>query len=275
MDAGESSYRRYLDGDKAAFASVVEQYRAGLIRFVNSYVHNVHTAEDIAIDCFAYLLVHPRRYRFTSPLKSYLYVLGRSRAIDWLRRAKRAETVPLESAENELSDDVSPETAAEESAPEAGQQTPETDPQAEQIKTLEDKLMETTDQLMRTLAEYDNYRKRLQKEKDARYNDGKTDAIIRLLPVADNLERTMAADGDAESYKKGVEMTLKQLADSLAALGAEAFGEVGDTFDPNLHNGVMHEDNDELAENTITAVFMKGYRIGDRVIRHAAVKVAN
>ena len=114
MDAGESSYRRYLDGNKAAFASVVEQYRAGLIRFVNSYVHNVHTAEDIAIDCFAYLLVHPRRYRFTSPLKSYLYVLGRSRAIDWLRRAKRAETVPLESAENELSDDVSPETAAEE-----------------------------------------------------------------------------------------------------------------------------------------------------------------
>ena len=168
-----------------------------------------------------------------------------------------------------------PETAAAQSAPEAEPQPPEADPQAEQIKALEKKLQETTDQLMRTLAEYDNYRKRLQKEKDARYNDGKADAVIKLLPVADNLERAVAADGDAESYKKGVEMTLKQLADSLSALGVEAFGEKGEPFDPNLHNGVMHEDNEELPENCIAEVFMKGYRIGDRVIRHATVKVAN
>ena len=176
----------------------------------------------------------------------------------------------------------SPETAA---APEAAQETPETDapapetqeaPAAEDpVKVLEAKLLETTDQLMRTLAEYDNYRKRLQKEKDARYNDGKADTISKLLPVADNLERAVAADGDAESYKKGVEMTLKQLYDSLSALGAEAFGEPGEPFDPNLHNGVMHEDNDALPENCIAEVFMKGYRIGDRVIRHATVKVAN
>ena len=177
-----------------------------------------------------------------------------------------------------------PET---ETAPEAEQEAPETQaqdtpeeaqeaPAAEDpVKVLEAKLLETTDQLMRTLAEYDNYRKRLQKEKDARYNDGKADTISKLLPVADNLERAVAADGDAESYKKGVEMTLKQLYDSLSALGAEAFGEPGEPFDPNLHNGVMHEDNEALPENCIAEVFMKGYRIGDRVIRHATVKVAN
>jgi molecular chaperone GrpE len=180
-----------------------------------------------------------------------------------------AEPVPETAAE--------PETAEAEPAPapEAEPQTTEADAQAEQIKALEAKLQETKDQLMRTLAEYDNYRKRLQKEKDARYNDGKADAVLKLLPVADNLERAVAADGDAESYKKGVEMTLKQLADSLSALGVEAFGEKGEPFDPNLHNGVMHEDNEELPENCIAEVFMKGYRIGDRVIRHATVKVAN
>ena len=145
----------------------------------------------------------------------------------------------------------------------------------DQIKALEEKLRETTDQLMRTLAEYDNFRKRSQKEKDALYTDGKADAIAKLLPVADNLERAVAADGDAESYKKGVEMTLKQLTESLSALGVTAFGEPGEAFDPNLHNGVMHEDNEELPENSIAAVFMKGYKMGDKVIRHATVKVAN
>ena len=145
----------------------------------------------------------------------------------------------------------------------------------DQIKALEEKLRETTDQLMRTLAEYDNFRKRSQKEKDALYADGKADAIAKLLPVADNLERAVAADGDAESYKKGVEMTLKQLTESLSALGVTAFGEPGEAFDPNLHNGVMHEDNEELPENSIAAVFMKGYKMGDKVIRHATVKVAN
>lgn len=112
MDTGETSYRRFLDGDDAAFAALVELYRPGLIRFVNSYVHDLHTAEDIAVDCFAYLLVHPRRYRFTAPLKTYIYVLGRSRAVDWLRRARRARTVPLEDAENEAYTGFTPEEAA-------------------------------------------------------------------------------------------------------------------------------------------------------------------
>ncbi len=113
MQTAENRYRAFLNGDKAAFASLVEEYRPGLIRFVNSYVHDVHTAEDIAIDCFAYLLAHPGRYRFTSPLKSYLYTVGRSRAVDWLRRAKRAKTVPLEAAEEEIAFLYLPQDAAE------------------------------------------------------------------------------------------------------------------------------------------------------------------
>lgn len=166
-------------------------------------------------------------------------------------------------------------TASAEPETEAPAAEEKTNASEEQIKALEEKLRETTDQLMRTLAEYDNFRKRSQKEKDALYADGKADTIAKLLPVADNLERAVAADGDAESYKKGVEMTLKQLTESLSALGVTAFGEPGEAFDPNLHNGVMHEDNEELPENSIAAVFMKGYKMGDKVIRHATVKVAN
>jgi molecular chaperone GrpE len=166
-------------------------------------------------------------------------------------------------------------TASAEPETEAPAEEEKTKAAEDQIKALEEKLRETTDQLMRTLAEYDNFRKRSQKEKDALYADGKADAIAKLLPVADNLERAVAADGDAESYKKGVEMTLKQLTESLSALGVTAFGEPGEAFDPNLHNGVMHEDNEELPENSIAAVFMKGYKMGDKVIRHATVKVAN
>ena len=113
MESGESCYRLFLEGDKAAFAQLVETYRPGLIRFVNAYVHNVHTAEDIAIDCFASLLVHPRRYRFSVPFKSYLYMLGRSRAVDWLRRQRRAQTVPPEEAEAELVSLDTPQQAAE------------------------------------------------------------------------------------------------------------------------------------------------------------------
>ena len=170
-----------------------------------------------------------------------------------------------------------PEKAAAEPEAEPEQTAEETKPHedADKIKALEDKLRETTDQLMRTLAEYDNFRKRSQKEKDALYADGKADVVAKLLPVADNLERAVAAEGDAESYKKGVEMTLRQLTDSLTALGVTAFGETGEAFDPNIHNGVMHEDNGELPENSIAEVFMKGYKLGDKVIRHATVKVAN
>lgn len=143
------------------------------------------------------------------------------------------------------------------------------------IEELNGKLLEANDKLLRTVAEYDNFRKRSQKEKESIYADSKTDVISKLLPVIDNFERAAAATSDFENYKKGIDMTVKQLLDVLSSLGVEAFGEKGEVFDPNIHNGVMHTENEELGENTISEVYMKGYKMGDRVVRHATVIVAN
>ena len=141
---------------------------------------------------------------------------------------------------------------------------------------LQKQLDEKNDQLLRTLAEYDNFRKRSQREKEALYAECKASVINALLPVADNFDRIFAnPDGTLEDYKKGVEMTFKQFSDVFKNLGIEAFGEVGEEFDPNFHNAVMHTDDDSVGENTITNVLVKGYKLGDRIIRPAMVAVAN
>lgn len=129
---------------------------------------------------------------------------------------------------------------------------------------------------MRTLAEYDNFRKRSIKEKEAIAGDSKAMALTELLPVLDNFERAaMNSEADFDSYRKGVEMTFGSFMDVLKKLGVEQFGEPGEQFDPNIHNAVMHCEDDSLEENVITDVFSKGYKLGDRVLRHAMVKVAN
>ena len=185
-------------------------------------------------------------------------------------KAAQAADAAAEKAVNEAAE------AAEETAEKAEEaEAPQPEKPADEAETLRAQLAETNDRLMRTLAEYDNFRKRSQKEKEALYKDVKAETVQKLLPVIDNLERAAAAGGDLESYKKGVEMTLKQTADVFASLGVECFGEKGEPFDPNLHNGVMHEDNEELPENSVADVFQKGYKLGDKVIRHATVKVAN
>ncbi len=143
------------------------------------------------------------------------------------------------------------------------------------IEELNKKLLEANDKLLRTVAEYDNFRKRSLKEKEAIYSDSKTDIIGKLLPVIDNFERAVAADSDFDSYKTGINMTVKQLLDIFASLGVESFGEKGDEFDPNIHDGIMHVDDDTLGENVVSEVYSKGYKIGDRIIRHATVIVAN
>lgn len=166
------------------------------------------------------------------------------------------------------------ETAAEEAAEkEVEKDAP--DEKDALIEQLNAKLLEANDKLLRTVAEYDNFRKRSQKEKEAIYSDSKTDIIAKLLPVIDNFERASAAASDLESYKKGIEMTVGQLLEVFSSFGVEAFGEKGEQFDPNIHNGIMHIDNDQLGENEISEVYMKGYKMGDRVIRHATVIVAN
>ena len=128
---------------------------------------------------------------------------------------------------------------------------------------------------LRLAAEYDNFRKRSQKEKDSAYTNGKADTIAKLLPVYDNLERAMNQETSDAAYKKGVEMTMNELVKIFTSLGVEIFGNVGDEFDPNLHNAVMHIDSEELGENVIAQVFQKGFRVGEKVVRFAMVQVAN
>ena len=144
-----------------------------------------------------------------------------------------------------------------------------------QVDTWEEKYNAEHDQFLRLAAEFDNFRKRTIKEKEQSYENGKADAVAKMLPVYDNLERALNQPTEDAAYKKGVEMTMTELVKILSGLGVEIFGEVGESFDPNLHNAVMHIENEELAENTIAAVFQKGAKIGEKVVRFAMVQVAN
>ena len=144
-----------------------------------------------------------------------------------------------------------------------------------EINPFEEKYNSEHDSYLRLAADYDNFRKRTIKEKEQSYGNGKADAVEKMLPVYDNLERALAQQTTDEAYKKGVEMTMTQLVSILNGLGVEIFGNVGDTFDPNIHNAVMHTEDAEVAENTITQVFQKGFKIGDKVVRFAMVQVAN
>lgn len=149
-----------------------------------------------------------------------------------------------------------------------------TDALTKEKEKLEKELSETKDSYMRVLAEYDNFRKRSQREKESSYNDSKANTLALLLPVIDNLDRAIEnKTDDIESYRKGVEMTFNQLEEILKKLDVETFGEIGEEFNPELHNAVMTTENPDLPENTIAAVFEKGYKMGDRVLRFASVQI--
>ena len=148
-------------------------------------------------------------------------------------------------------------------------------PEVPEVNPWEEKYNAEHDAHLRLAAEYDNFRKRTLKEKEASYGNGRADAVAKLLPVYDNLERALNQPTEDAAYKKGVEMTMTELVKIFTGLGVEIFGNVGDTFDPNLHNAVMHIDSDELEENTLSQVFQKGFKIGDKVVRFAMVQVAN
>ena len=158
-------------------------------------------------------------------------------------------------------EEVTEEVTSEETAPEAN--------------PWEEKYNAEHDAHLRLAAEYDNFRKRTIKEKDAAYGNGKADTLAKLLPIYDNLERALNQPTEDAAYKKGVEMTMTELVKIFTGLGVEIFGEVGDAFDPNLHNAVMHLDSEEHGENTIAQVFQKGFKIGEKVVRFAMVQVAN
>ena len=150
------------------------------------------------------------------------------------------------------------------------------DDKTDEIASLNEKLAQQSDSFLRLAAEYDNYRKRTSKEKDELYSSSKISVISEFLPVIDNLDRALDNKTDnIDEYKKGVEMIGNQFYETLKKLGAQEFGAVGDGFDPNIHNAVMHIDDETLGESVISAVFSKGYKLGEKVIRHAMVQVAN
>ena len=146
----------------------------------------------------------------------------------------------------------------------------------EKTAQLERALSEEKEKYLRMFAEYDNFRKRSQKERDGIYTDAVSDVVGAILPIADNLERAgRYSDGDGEKVAEGLRLTMNALSECLTKLGVTAFGAVGDKFDPNLHNAIMHEEDEAKGEGEIVEVFQPGYKRGDRIIRYAMVKVAN
>lgn len=165
--------------------------------------------------------------------------------------------------EEEIKEDVNQKEEKEEKA-------------EEQANPLEKELADTKEQLLRVTAEYANFRKRSEKEKNESYAYATAKTVGEILTVIDNLERALSNEQeDYEGLKKGVQMTYDGLMASLEKLGVTAFGESGDQFDPNFHNAVMHVEDDSLEANVITDVFQKGYKINDKVVRPAMVKTAN
>ena len=138
-----------------------------------------------------------------------------------------------------------------------------------------EELRGANDRYLRLLAEYDNYRKRSQKEKDSLYGDIKASTVTAFLPVYDNLARALAQTTEDEAYRKGVEMIMTQFEQTLTKLGVEKIESLGQTFDPKLHNAVMHVEDEAKGENEIVEVFQEGFRLGEHIIRFAMVKVAN
>ena len=202
--------------------------------------------------------------------------------------SKKKQTA-AEEAEQAKTKAAAEETAEEKTAPETEEKTEaEEKPETEEKSEAEGKPAEETagqpkdpglaalnDKYLRLCAEYDNFRKRSQKEKDALYADVKASAVMAFLPVYDNLVRALNQATEDEAYKKGVEMIMAQFRATMEKLGVKEMDCLGQKFDPAFHNAVMHVDDEEKGENEIVEVFQQGFMLGDKVIRFAMVKVAN
>lgn len=181
--------------------------------------------------------------------------------------AKKEKNV-TEPTPEEVTEEVLTEEAEAEETVEETVEAPSVDP-------WEEKYNAEHDAYLRLAAEFDNFRKRTVKEKEQSYGNGKSDAVAKLLPIYDNLERALNQPTEDAAYKKGVELTMAELLKIFGTLGVEVFGEAGDAFDPNLHNAVMHIDDENLGENVLSQVFQKGFKLGDKIVRFAMVQVAN
>ena len=204
--------------------------------------------------------------------------------MDEEKKTPETEAQPEDTPETPRTDEQAPETAsepAEEEAPEKEKRFGRKK-EGELKKKLEALKAETAaalaaekDKYLRLDAEYDNYRRRSQKEKESLYSDGKADTVLQLLPVYDNLERALKAECTDPNFYRGVEMTMTQLTEIFAKLGVTPIEAAGQHFDPAEHNAVVHVEDDTLGENLVVEEFQKGFKLGDKVIRFAMVKVAN
>ena len=179
------------------------------------------------------------------------------------------------------------EEAAEEKAGEEAAEAPKKEKKEEKKEKAKEEKAEAKDEkkaespqgasdaYLRLLAEYDNYRKRSQKEKDSLYADIRADTVTKFLPVYDNLVRALKQGTEDEAYRKGVEMIMNQFCSTLEKLGVTKTESLGQKFDPKFHNAVMHVEDDEKGENEIVEVFQEGFMLGDKVIRIATLEVAN
>ena len=195
------------------------------------------------------------------------------------KKENKAEQTATEQQEPVEKTETQAETQAgqpeSEAQTKAETQNDSADPLLKELESLKDQVAQQEDKYLRLAAEYDNYRRRTAKEKDSIWNDAKADAAQAFLPVYDNLERALKQDTADEAFKKGVEMTMTQLKTVLEKLGITEIPALGQPFDPNLHNAVMHVEDENFGENTVCDVFQAGFMLGDKVIRFAMVKVAN
>lgn len=200
--------------------------------------------------------------------------------MDENRNAEQAAEEVAAELQNDTAQDPAAEPQAEQAQPDtpgAGEaaEAPETPAEPSELEQAKAAAAQEHENYLRLAAEYDNFRKRSQKEKDNLYTQIRAETVGKFLPVFDNLERALAQQTADEAYKKGVEMTMTQLVEVMTKLGVESFGEKGEAFDPALHNAVMHVEDETLGENVIKEVFQKGFRVADKVIRFAMVTVAN
>lgn len=176
-----------------------------------------------------------------------------------------------------MDDRMEPEISPEETStpPEAAEAPPEAPQPPDELEQLRAEKAELEDRNLRLMAEFGNFRNRTAKEKESIYGDAVADTLRGLLPVLDNLQRALESPCTDEEYKKGVELIYKGLWDVLVGQGVEEIAEAGVPFDPNLHNAVMHVEDDSLGKNTVAQVLQKGYRIGGKILRYAMVQAAN
>lgn len=192
-----------------------------------------------------------------------------------MSKKKEKQEVPVQ--ETPAEEVLEEQAEAAEAVPEEPQaDTPGEEPEAvsEEAGPVQEEMV-PREQFLRLAAEYDNYRKRTAKEKENLWTDAKADTVQAFLPVYDNLERAMKQETSDEAYKKGVEMTMNQLKEVFAKLGVTEIEAQGKPFDPNLHNAVMHIEDENLGENTVAQVFQAGFMLGEKIIRFAMVQVAN